>query len=148
MVFTPHSSHHIEQVARALIENGAAVNSQNKKGWTALMYSAKNGHDQVLHQPSAFCFQMCTHLFSHLTVHTIMSRSPGHCSRMGQTRQQKQRRVKQHSRSLVKMGMMPFASCLSEVCEQFCLCVWAAGRGKGNSSGRGKGSSSGRHAGA
>ena len=33
--------------ARALLENEAAVNSQNKKGWTALMYAAQNGHQQV-----------------------------------------------------------------------------------------------------
>ena len=42
-----YSSHHLEQVARALLENEAAVNSQNKKGWTALMYAAQNGHQQV-----------------------------------------------------------------------------------------------------
>ena len=41
------SSHHLDQVARALLENEAAVNSQNKKGWTALMYAAQNGHQQV-----------------------------------------------------------------------------------------------------
>ena len=40
-------SHHHEQVARALLENGAAVNSQNKKGYTALMYSAQDGHEEV-----------------------------------------------------------------------------------------------------
>ena len=40
-------SHHHEQVARALIENGAAVNSQTNNGASALMLSAKNGHEQV-----------------------------------------------------------------------------------------------------
>ena len=53
---------------------------------------------------------------------------------MGQTRQQKRRRVQQHPRWLVRTGMMLFASCLSEVCGQFCLCVWAARRGTGSSS--------------
>ena len=42
-----YCSHHLEQVTRALLESGAAVNSQNIKGWTALMYAAQNGHDQV-----------------------------------------------------------------------------------------------------
>ena len=46
-VFTPHFSHHIDQVARALLENGAAVNSQNNNGFSALMLSAQNGHEQV-----------------------------------------------------------------------------------------------------
>ena len=45
--FHTFSSHHHEQVARALLENEAAVNSQNKKGWTALMYAAQNGHEQA-----------------------------------------------------------------------------------------------------
>ena len=40
-------SHHHEQVARALLENGAAVNSQNNSGFSALMLSAHNGHEQV-----------------------------------------------------------------------------------------------------
>ena len=42
-----YSSHHLEQVARALLENGAAVNSQANNGFTALMLAAQNGHDQV-----------------------------------------------------------------------------------------------------
>ena len=41
------SSHHLDQVARALLENGAAVNSQANNGFTALMLAAQNGHDQV-----------------------------------------------------------------------------------------------------
>ena len=45
--FHTYCSHHLEQVLRALLENEAAVNSQNKKGWTALMYAAQNGHQQV-----------------------------------------------------------------------------------------------------
>ena len=45
--FHTFSSHHLEQVLRALLENEAAVNSQNKNGWTALMYAAQNGHQQV-----------------------------------------------------------------------------------------------------
>ena len=47
ILFTLHLSHHHEQVARALIENGAAVNSQNEDGFSALMLSAQNGHEQV-----------------------------------------------------------------------------------------------------
>ena len=43
-VFTPYCSHHLDQVTRALLENGAAVNSQNKKGATALMLAANKGH--------------------------------------------------------------------------------------------------------
>ena len=35
-----------DQVARVLLENGAAADTPNKEGWTALMYSAQNGHDQ------------------------------------------------------------------------------------------------------
>ena len=45
--FTPHCSQHHDQVARALMENGAAVNSQNKNGIYALMLSAQSGHEQV-----------------------------------------------------------------------------------------------------
>ena len=45
--FHTFSSHHLEQVARALLENGGAVNSQNNNGWTALMFAAQNGHQQV-----------------------------------------------------------------------------------------------------
>ena len=32
---------------RALLENGAAVNSQEEDGWTALMFSEQSGHEQV-----------------------------------------------------------------------------------------------------
>ena len=42
--FTPIT---IEQVARALLKNGAAVNSQSNNGFSALMLSAQNGHEQV-----------------------------------------------------------------------------------------------------
>ena len=45
--FHTFSSHHLEQVVRALLENGAAVNSQANNGFTALMLAAQNGHDQV-----------------------------------------------------------------------------------------------------
>ena len=41
------SSHHLEQVTRALLEAGAAVNSQKNNGFTALMLAAQNGHEQV-----------------------------------------------------------------------------------------------------
>ena len=40
-------SHHLDQVARALIKNGAAVNSQDEEGYTALMLSAQSGYEQV-----------------------------------------------------------------------------------------------------
>ena len=45
--FHTSCSHHLEQVVRALLENGAAVNSQNNLGGTALMLAAQNGHEQV-----------------------------------------------------------------------------------------------------
>ena len=43
------SSHHLEQVARALLENGADVNAiqKNELKWTALMFAAQDGHEQV-----------------------------------------------------------------------------------------------------
>ena len=41
------SSHHHEQVARALLEAKAAVDATDEAGWTALMYAAQNGHEQV-----------------------------------------------------------------------------------------------------
>ena len=49
VTFTPDCSHHLDQVARALIENGADVNAiqQNELKWTALMFAAQNGHEQV-----------------------------------------------------------------------------------------------------
>ena len=47
LVFTPHCSHHHEQVARALIENGANIEATEEDGWTALMFCAQNGHEQV-----------------------------------------------------------------------------------------------------
>ena len=40
-------SHHLDQVARELLEAGAAVDTQNNEGWTALMYAAKGGNEQV-----------------------------------------------------------------------------------------------------
>ena len=40
-------SHHLEQVVRALLEAGAAVNSQANNGFTALMLAAETGHEQV-----------------------------------------------------------------------------------------------------
>ena len=45
--FHTFSSHHLEQVLRALLEAGAAVNSQANNGFTALMLAAQNGHEQV-----------------------------------------------------------------------------------------------------
>ena len=45
--FHTFSSHHLEQVLRALLEAGAAVNSQANNGVTALMRAAQNGHEQV-----------------------------------------------------------------------------------------------------
>ena len=47
ITFTHDCSHHLDQVARALIENGATVNSQANNGLSALMLSAQNGHEQV-----------------------------------------------------------------------------------------------------
>ena len=41
------SSNGHDQVARALIEAKANLEAQQNEGWTALMYSAQNGHDQV-----------------------------------------------------------------------------------------------------
>ena len=43
------SSHHLDQVARALLENAADVNAvqKNELKWTALMFAAQNGHDRV-----------------------------------------------------------------------------------------------------
>ena len=43
--FHTFSSHHLEQVARALLENWADLEKQTAKGFTALMLSAQNGHD-------------------------------------------------------------------------------------------------------
>ena len=41
------ASHHLEQVARELLEAKCNVDHQNNKQWTALMYAAQNGHEQV-----------------------------------------------------------------------------------------------------
>ena len=41
------ASHHHEQVAQELLKAGAGVEVQNNQGWTALMYAAQNGHEQV-----------------------------------------------------------------------------------------------------
>ena len=41
------SSHHLEQVARELLEAKCNVDHQNNEGWTALMYAAQNGHEEV-----------------------------------------------------------------------------------------------------
>ena len=42
-----YSSHHLEQVARELLEAKCNVDHQNNKQWTALMYAAHNGHEEV-----------------------------------------------------------------------------------------------------
>ena len=47
LAFHTLSSHHLEQVARALIKNGANLEAQMNSGHTALMLSAQNGHEQV-----------------------------------------------------------------------------------------------------
>ena len=39
------SSHHLDQVARAMIEARAEVDKVGPQGFTALMLSASNGHD-------------------------------------------------------------------------------------------------------
>ena len=44
VTFTPYCSHHLDQVARALLEAGAAVNATMNAGATALMLAANNGH--------------------------------------------------------------------------------------------------------
>ena len=41
------SSHHLEQVVRALLENGGDLEKQQNQGFTALMLAAQNGHEQV-----------------------------------------------------------------------------------------------------
>ena len=41
------SSHHLDQVARELLEAKCNVDHQNNEGWTALMYAAHNGHEEV-----------------------------------------------------------------------------------------------------
>ena len=40
-------SHHLEQVARALLENKADLEAALPSGHTSLMIAAQNGHDQV-----------------------------------------------------------------------------------------------------
>ena len=47
LIFTPDFSHHHEQVARALIKNGANVNATEEDDYTALMFACQNGHEQV-----------------------------------------------------------------------------------------------------
>ena len=46
-IYSHLCSHHHEQVARALIKNGADLEKQTAKGNTALILSAQNGHEQV-----------------------------------------------------------------------------------------------------
>ena len=41
------ASHHHEQVARELLKAGAAVDAVENKQWTALMFAAQDGHEQV-----------------------------------------------------------------------------------------------------
>ena len=41
------SSHHLDQVVRALLENGGDLEKQQNQGFTALMLAAQNGHGQV-----------------------------------------------------------------------------------------------------
>ena len=41
------SSHHLDQVARALLEAKANLEVQTNQGFTALIYAAQNGHEQV-----------------------------------------------------------------------------------------------------
>ena len=48
-------SHHLEQVTRALLENVAAVDQTEEDGFTALMFAAQNGHDQVHSIQFAVC---------------------------------------------------------------------------------------------
>ena len=45
--FHTFSSHHIEQVVRALLEAKANLEVQTNQGFTALIYAAQNGHEQV-----------------------------------------------------------------------------------------------------
>ena len=53
MYFHTMYSHHIDQVARAMMEAGARLEVQTNQGFTPLMYAAQNGHDQV--RKSASC---------------------------------------------------------------------------------------------
>ena len=41
------ASHHHEQVALELLEAGAAADATDEADWTALMFAAQNGHEQV-----------------------------------------------------------------------------------------------------
>ena len=45
--FHTYSSHHLDQVARALLENNADIEKPNNNGWTPLMKACSNGHEQV-----------------------------------------------------------------------------------------------------
>ena len=54
--------------ARVLLEAVAVVGAQNNDGWTALMYAAVNGHEQVARvlleagadrNPNSTCGMMC-----------------------------------------------------------------------------------------
>ena len=40
-------SHHLEQVARELLKAGAAIDAVENKQWTALMFAAQSGHEEV-----------------------------------------------------------------------------------------------------
>ena len=46
VTFTPYCSHHLDQVTRALLENGAAVNATLPNGEGALNLACQNGHLQ------------------------------------------------------------------------------------------------------
>ena len=41
------ASHHHEQIARELLKAGAAVDQTEEHGYTALMFAAQSGHEQV-----------------------------------------------------------------------------------------------------
>ena len=41
------SSHHLDQVARELLKAGAAVDATEEDDYTALMFAAQNGHEEV-----------------------------------------------------------------------------------------------------
>ena len=45
--FHTFSSHHLEQVARALLEAKADLEAALPSGHTSLMIAAQNGHEQV-----------------------------------------------------------------------------------------------------
>ena len=72
------ASHNLDQVARELLVAGAAVDAIEEDGWTALMFAAQNGHEQV---SSTRLPPVCNSHMRHAHTHSRLCFTPSRAGR-------------------------------------------------------------------